>query len=241
MATDPEQPFDSGDVQAAELALGLLDGEERGAALRRVLHEHAFAIEVERWRLYFAQLFDLWPEATPPEGLIDRIDLSLGGPSPTRARRLPWPLLAIVSSAIAAVLLVVVALRPGPPPAPAPQPAPTVIAAESGPLLVAGIAAEKQAVGALYQPDSGTLRVAASTLAPKGRVAQLWVIGGGEGAKPYPLGLLGGAVTVIHLSPADRARIAAGATLAISIEPPGGSPTGQPTGPVVGTGGLTAV
>ena len=206
MASDPEPE----DVEAAELALGLLDGDERAAALRRVLHEPAFAAEVERWRLIFAQLFDLWPEAEPPEGLIDRIDLALGGPSPMRARRLPWPLLAIVSSAIAAVLLVVVALRPqapAPPPvtiaAPAPKPA------LAGPLLVAGIAAEKQAVGALYQPNSGTLRVAASTLAPKGRVAQLWVIGGGEDAKPYPLGLLGGAVTVIRLSPADRARIAA--------------------------------
>lgn len=234
MASDP----DLVDVQAAELALGLLDGDERAAALRRVLQEPAFAVEVERWRLLFAQLFDLWPEAEPPEGLIDRIDLSLGGPSPMRSRRLPWPLLAIVSSAIAAVLLVVVALRPAQSPVPVPQP---TLAAADAPVLVAGIAAEKQAVGALYQPGTGTLRVAASTLAPEGRVAQLWVIGGGAGAKPYPLGLLGGRVTVIRLSPADRARIAAGATLAISIEPPGGSPTGQPTGPVVGTGGLTTV
>jgi anti-sigma-K factor RskA len=32
--------------------------------------------------------------------------------------------------------------------------------------------------------------------------------------------------------------MSAGATLAISIEPPGGSPTGLPTGPVVFTGVL---
>ena len=40
---DPEPQ----DVAAAELALGLLDGEERAAALRRVLAEPAFAAEVE--------------------------------------------------------------------------------------------------------------------------------------------------------------------------------------------------
>ena len=32
----------------------------------------------------------------------------------------------------------------------------------------------------------------------------------------------------------------AGAMLAVSLEPPGGSPTGQPTGPVVSTGKLVA-
>ena len=37
------------DVAAAELALGLLEGEERGAALRRVLAEPGFAAQVEWW------------------------------------------------------------------------------------------------------------------------------------------------------------------------------------------------
>jgi anti-sigma-K factor RskA len=220
------------DVTAAELALGLIEGEERAAALRRVLAEPAFAAAVETWRQRFAQLFDLWPEATPPPELIDRIDRSLTGAVLPRARRFPWPLLAIASSALAASLLVVVTTRPDPP-----APPPVVVA--EGPALVAGIAAREQVVGALYRPATGTLRISAASLAPAGRVAELWVIAGD--AAPYPLGLLTREVTEIHLTPADRARIAAGATLAISIEPPGGSPTGQPTGPVVGTGALSAL
>jgi hypothetical protein len=36
---------------------------------------------------------------------------------------------------------------------------------------------------------------------------------------------------------ADQAR--RDAVLAVSLEPPGGSPTGQPTGPVIGSGKLT--
>lgn len=223
------------EATAAELALGLIEGEERAAALRRVLAEPAFAAAVERWRVRLAQLFDLWPDAVPPPELIDRIDASLDGAPRPATRRMPWPLIATIATAVAACLLVFVVARPDPV-------SPPPIAAEA-PALVAGIAgtgtAERQVVGALYRPETGTLRVAASTLAPAGRVAQLWVIAGD--APPYPLGLLAADVTVIRLTPADRARIAAGATLAISIEPPGGSPTGQPTGPVVGTGGLSAV
>ncbi len=63
---------------------------------------------------------------------------------------------------------------------------------------------------------------------------------GGDGV-PRPLGMLASDVTRLVLPPADRARITPGATLAISVEPPGGSPTGKPTGPVIATGALAAV
>jgi anti-sigma-K factor RskA len=36
-------------------------------------------------------------------------------------------------------------------------------------------------------------------------------------------------------------RINADAALAVSMEPPGGSPTGQPTGPVIASGKLTSL
>jgi anti-sigma-K factor RskA len=39
---------------------------------------------------------------------------------------------------------------------------------------------------------------------------------------------------------AQAGRLKPGATLAVSVEPVGGSPTGQPTGPVILTGKLTA-
>ena len=57
--TTPDAPRDDSgpDMTAAELALGVLDGEERAAALRRVLADPVFAREVERWRRYLAALF----------------------------------------------------------------------------------------------------------------------------------------------------------------------------------------
>jgi anti-sigma-K factor RskA len=229
------------DVTAGELALGLLDGEERAAALRRVLADPGFAADVERWRLYFAQLFDLWPEVEPPGGLIDRIDLRLGGPVPMRRHRAPWPLIAIVASAIAAALLLVVAIRPDPPAPPPPRVivrAPAVPATPpAGPLLLAALGDAK--IPAAYEPATGRLRVAAAPAVPAGRTPQLWVIG--KDSVPHSLGLLARADNDLILADADRARLVAGATLAVSVEPAGGSTTGLPTGPVVATGALSAV
>jgi anti-sigma-K factor RskA len=63
-------------------------------------------------------------------------------------------------------------------------------------------------------------------------VLELRLIAPGE--QPRSLGLIEpGRVVHINL-PADMVRrVSADATLAVSLEPPGGSPTGLPTGPVI--------
>lgn len=234
------------DVSAAELALGVLDGEERAAALRRTLAEPGFAAEVERWRAYLAQLFDLWPEAEAPPGLIDRIDAAvapgIGSGTPARPSRIPWPLIATISSALAAALLLVIALRPSPDTAPVPRPGPTAAAspAPAGPqpLLVAALGTTSP-VAAVFEPRSGRLRVAAAPGVARGRVPQLWIIG--SDGVPHALGLLAPTGNDLLLATADARRLVAGATLAVSAEPPGGSPLPTPTGPVVATGVLAAV
>ena len=224
------------DVAAAELALGLLEGEERGAALRRVLAEPGFAAQVEWWRSRLAVLFDLWPERAAPPHLAARIEASLDGtPAPARTNRFAWPALAAVTSAIAASLLLFVMVRPEPT-APVSQPIPV---ARPTSVLVAMLGDAKSPVAAVYDPANGALRVAAGPGVPDARVAQLWVIGG-DGV-PHSLGLLSGRPTSLAPKGVDRGRIAPGATLAISVEPLGGSPTGLPTGPVVATGVVARV
>ncbi|HXH15089.1 MAG TPA: anti-sigma factor [Sphingomonas sp.] len=224
------------DVAAAELALGLLEGEERGAALRRVLAEPGFAAQVEWWRSRLAALFDLWPERAAPPHLAARIESSLdGGVTPAKVSRFPWPALAAVTSAIAACLLLFVMVRPEPT-VPVPQPTPV---ARPTSVLVAMLGDAKSPVAAVYDPANGALRVAAGPGVPNARVAQLWVIGG-DGV-PHSLGLLSGQPTSLSPKGVDRSRIAPGVTLAISVEPLGGSPTGVPTGPVVATGVVARV
>jgi anti-sigma-K factor RskA len=62
----------------------------------------------------------------------------------------------------------------------------------------------------------------------------LWLIAGGNA--PVSLGVLPDSGIVALAFPVDLKDQLRGATLAISDEPDGGSPTGQPTGAVLATG-----
>ena len=246
MSDDTVPDDDIPDMAAAELALGLLEGEERAHALRRMLAEHGFAQEVERWRTHLARLFDLWPAMDAPPGVLERVERTIDGPETATAppvvakRSLFWPVAAGLSSVAAAAMLVVIVMRPVPVPGPAPQPTP--VAAAPAPILLASIDRGKVGapVTAVYDPNSAMLRLTAATLAEADRSAELWVIAG-DGV-PHSLGLLNtsGASSFIIVGD-NRARLAAGAVLAVSIEPVGGSPTGLPTGPVVAKGALAPV
>lgn len=225
------------DVLAAELALGLLEGTEQAEALRRAAADPAFAAEVERWRLRFASLYAEVPAVEPDPALEHAILL------PTAANDAgPWRWATAIASAIAACLLAFIVLRPpaaAPPPitvsAPVPTPAPPQLAAAMSPT-----AAKAKPFGAIYDPASGEVKIAPGVDLPKGKAAQLWLIGA-DGV-PKPIGLLEAErPSHIVLTIADRRTIGDGITLAISIEPPGGSPTGKPTGPVVATGALSTV
>lgn len=215
-------------MMAAELALGLLDGDERAAALRRMLAEPAFAREVDWWRDQFAGLFDDYRPVPAPDGLLDRLD-----EAPRARARTAWPVLALAGALAAAVALFVV-LRPAPVP---PQPP---AATRPHTMMLAALAPSDKAatpVSAMVDMDSGEVRVAASDLAPAGKSAQLWMIKDGV---PHSLGLLHrGAATRMTMPQEERAALGAGVVLAVSIEPAGGSPKPTPTGPVVASGALS--
>jgi anti-sigma-K factor RskA len=247
MSEDVIPTGDEPDVAAAELVLGLLEGEERAVALRRVLAEPGFAQEVERWRQHLEPLFEIWPEVAAPPGMMERLDQALDGPAaPRRAALLRsgrlWPGIAMTSSLIAAGLLLVVLVRPTPPVPTAMPPKRQPVATAPARMLVASIdpSAEGKPVTAVYDPVSGGLRLTESALADADRSAELWVIA--SDGVPHSLGLLhvGGGSTFM-VTGDNRARLVAGATLAVSLEPVGGSPSGSPTGPVVAKGVLSQV
>lgn len=244
-------PEDTPDMMAAELALDLLEGDARAAAVRRMLAEPGFARDVDRWRAHFATLFAAVPEVAPPADGLARLERALADPAPTpviaaneaavRAVRL-WQGISAVALAIAASLLLVITLRPGAPPPGPVTTTPQVAVNRPAAVLIAQIAPVKEGgtIGAVFDPATGTLRVAPAIVSDAQHSAELWVIGG-DGT-PHSLGLLSREHTIsVALKPDNRARIAAGATLAISIEPIGGAPGGKPTGPVVATGALALV
>jgi anti-sigma-K factor RskA len=102
---------------------------------------------------------------------------------------------------------------------------------------VASIWSEQQGqVWTIEAPRSrGELRVAATgnlQLDPA-RAYELWALPG-EGAAPVSLGLMpkSGRAT-LELNDAQRLALSRSRQIAISLEPPGGSPTGAPTGEVL--------
>jgi anti-sigma-K factor RskA len=94
---------------------------------------------------------------------------------------------------------------------------------------------------ATVDPGRDTVAVVpAAYSADPSRVPELWLIAPGD--KPRSLGVLRADATTTIAIPAELRPFANGqSTLAISLEPPGGSTTGAPTGPVIAQGKLTAL
>ena len=233
------------DMTAAELALGLLDGSERAAALRRLASEPGFAGEVERWRDWLGALFASWPAVTAPDAVATRVEASLDAQrgvlvaaNDNTGGVARWRGLAVAASIAACLLLAVTTLlmlRPAPAPIRIPVRVPV---AAPAPLLAAIVPTGKGApIAAAYDPASATVRIAGGVDVPAGHSAELWAIQGS--AAPRSLGVIPAGPARVIVPAAVRPALAAETVLAISIEPAGGSPTGLPTGPVVATGKLS--
>jgi anti-sigma-K factor RskA len=87
-----------------------------------------------------------------------------------------------------------------------------------------------------------TLRVRplAPVTVPPGRALELWALP--ASGNPIALGLVDAeAGAVLTLATPSDALLAGAKGLAVSLEPPGGSPTGQPTGPILWTGAIVPI
>lgn len=222
---------------AAELALGLLEGDERAAALRLVLSDRDFARAVADWRDALAPMFDLVPEVTPSAAIWPRIEAALDRDATVASPRTGfWKGATAAAMAAAAALAGVLLLRPAPVPEVIMREAP-VTAQLAAPLVSDGTAS---VVMARYDPAHAMLRVQANALPDDDRATELWVIP--ADGTPRSLGMFGkSGMTEVAMTPRLRAWLVDGATLAVSLEPVGGSPTGLPTGPVIASGTLVTI
>lgn len=230
------------DVSAAEYSLRLLAGEEARHAAERAAADPAFAQEVARWRGRFATLEDETSANVPPSDVWQRIAAATApqgaaNDNTTALRRqlLVWKSAAGGLGALAASLALVLAfaprsLVPGRGAGEAPQ-AP----------LVALLGSDGQAakVVASWSPGARQLVLAVPGDLPPdpGHSRELWVIP--AGGKPRSMGTMPASKQMhMRLAEALADLLSRGATIAISVEPTGGSPTGQPTGPVIASGAL---
>ncbi len=103
------------------------------------------------------------------------------------------------------------------------------LAGDNAPVVTAAVSPERRTL---------QLRAAQPTPAPAGRSYEVWLLPA-EGGAPVSLGVLTALDARVTLAAAQAPRLRAGAKLAVSIEPAGGSPTGAPTGPVILVGEIS--
>jgi anti-sigma-K factor RskA len=236
MSTRPPLTSEERDLLAAELAMGLLDGDERAEAETLAARDHDFRAAVAGWTARLAPMLEDVAPAVPPERLWARIDARIA-PAASNVVELRrevglWRGYSLAATAIAASLALVVVTRPSSQPQPAtPQTLVAMMQSDAGPARLV----------ATYDPASRRLIVAAAAgMAPApGHAHELWLIPA-SGGKPHPMGIVSATAPNKMDVPMPMAGdVREGATFAISVEPPSGSPTGAPTGPVIAAGKLT--
>lgn len=233
----PELPED--DALAAEHALGVLNARERAAAELRMAREPDFAAKVEAWRERLAPLSEGVAPVAAPAGLWPRIARSLPANDNQVGvlRRLKfWRGATMGSLGLAVASLAMVAvLATRPPEVITPVPAPMMNAR----LMTNG---GQPLFLAAYDPERKSVLVA--SLVPPGtdpnHSHELWLIP--ADGKPRSLGLVEpGASKSMPISDAMAAMATEGASMAVTVEPAGGSPSTGPSGPVAAVGKLARI
>lgn len=233
------------DGLAAEYVIGTLGAAERAAFALRLSGDAAARRAVAAWERRLAPLELATEPVSPPDHLWSRIAAAIDAAPPSgrnvgrdaaivdlaavamlRRSRDRWRRGAAVLGSLAAVLLIFVAVR-------------DLRVGRSGPdpIFVAAVNRGGDKPALIVRVDMRTRQVLVRPVAaptPEGHSLELWYIG--AGSAPRSLGLVSGKIED-RLIPAD-ARADGAATFAVSVEPPGGSPTGGPTGAVVYSGQL---
>ncbi|AZO49722.1 MAG: anti-sigma factor [Mesorhizobium sp.] len=226
----PERGGD--DLFAAEYVLGVLAADERQIASRRIEADAAFARLVDRWEVHLSPMAAAYPETEPPIRVKEAIDRRLFA---QESRAGLWSSLTFwrgLAAAAVAALAIAIAL---------PYINPPVV--EPRQRLVASLAADGSDVKYLVVYDAARRDVGLSLVSGEraaGKDFELWMIEGKNA--PVSMGVIpAGQTTHMAVTPAVEQKLAQGAVLAVSVEPIGGSPTGQPTGPVVAAGDLKGI
>lgn len=217
---------------AGEYALGVLSAGERLAVQQRIKNDANFAAIVAAWDDRLQPLSREIAEERVPRRVWSELEGSLfrrdAAPTGLWNSAAFWRWLTAATSLGAAACVALLLLVP--PPAGQPPLVAALHAGDAGPTFLAKI-----------DPASGNLviRVAAGT--PQAdKVPELWLIPA-DGV-PRSLGVIEKqGETQVAMTAPHIALAAPQTALAISLEPPGGSPTGQPTGPVIAIGKLQLI
>jgi len=234
MSDTDHRPEDDGKLVAAEYVLGVLGASERREVERRLPRDQALAREVAFWEERLGGLADVVNPAAPPAATWSRIAAALApsdAPAPKQGvwqSVIFWRAVAagMTTFAVACLAgLLYIGLLP---------------TTERAPLIatLGGSSGQPNFVATISGGGTSLTVVPAALLTNDPRAMELWLIAPND--RPRSLGLIApGREVRINLPPDLAGRVASDVMLAVSLEPPGGSPTGAPTGPVIASGKLT--
>lgn len=223
------------EVLAGEYVLGVLPLPDRLRVEYRLRDDKAFQAIVARWQENLASFNTEYAAEAPPSWLYSSVETKLFKKAEAdEPKGLIWNSLTFWRG------LTLVSLSSA-----------LIFAASAGGLfhrptsvapVVATLGSQTSSISlvTLFDRNTGKLQVTpVAAGAEKSKSLELWLIEGDKA--PVPLGVFpdkgdGG----IIISPDLRDRLTDGMTLAVSLEPFGGSPTGKPTGPVVASGKIGA-
>jgi len=234
------------DILAGEYALGTLNADERAEAERLKASDAAFARAVIEWEERLSPLSEVVPPVEPPASAWRKIEAALTSSTPAGVASLSdlasqlidlkrslavWRYAGMTAMA-AAIALAVVWLGGLDSPFRQVQPEER---------YVAMLQSDKGETGFVITMNMHGKQLAirpVSVQAHANKAYELWAIMKDGNKTPMTLGLVGTGAYAMMDAPVeiDRKELEKGVQLAVSLEPVGGAPKGQPMGPVMFAG-----
>lgn len=220
------------DMLSAEYILGTLKGAARRRFEQLIRQKPVWAQTLDWWESRMHLLADTVPAVNPPNQVWKNIETQLFKPKATQYAAW-WKSWAFVSTALAASFATLLVIQ-------TPQ---TVV--DATPAAVALLQTEKSEAGWLLNETKKSATDVTINVIPLASLEmksdnafELWLLPADK-SKPISLGLLPQKGNSVFKVPVDVIPLMATGLLAVSLEPVGGSPTGQPTGAVLYQGKMT--
>ena len=213
------------DALCGEYMLGTLRGTARRRFERALRDETLVAQRLKYWQGLFALRYSNMIEANPSPETWKRLERELELArfrTPWHRRTGFWRGWAVGATAILALVVGMQTLRPR-----SEAPAPVEIAQLAGKADVTRVAVRISADGRTLE-----LQPARAVIAGPAQSYEVWLIPA-EGGDAISIAVLGNLDARFALPVAQVGRVRAGAKLAVTVEPAGGSPTGKATGPII--------
>ena len=216
------------DIRIAEYVLGTLAGDERIAFEAELARDENLRRAVAAWSERLQPLADSVAPVAPPLALRDAVLARIGGGTEREEQHFSivrWLAWTFGASAVAAAIAVAAVFLF--------TPQPTALSGYA--MLHEPTASASVVVFQINKQRQKMVLLASAPSAGTGQDYELWILPSGK--TPVSLGVLKAGERIER--PIDDMRAALvqpGTTLAVSLEPAGGSVSGAPTGPVLFTG-----